>query len=290
MQRDAPPTAPCDALRDALARIDTDGRVLVAFSGGLDSTVLLHAAVELLTSAAAGSAVESRKRLLAIHVDHRLQAPSAEWARHCVESAASLGVDCRVVRLAGAPRQGESVEAWAREHRYAAFVSVAAEVGAAALLTAHHADDQLETFLLRLARGAGLDGLVSIEPDTMRGSLRLLRPFLGLPHSVLEAWARSHGLAWIEDPSNRNETLLRNAVRRQLIPEIDRVLPMLRQRLPETLAALRKERDRLREIDRRSLTSVLEPTHVGIDSSPLTVGTSPLAVGSSALSLSAWRK
>src|SRR5690606_5548724 len=135
----------------------------------------------------------------------------------------TLGVDCRVVRLEGAPQRGESVESWAREARYAAFAGIAEEVGAAALLTAHHADDQIETFLLRLVRGAGLDGLVSIEPDTMRGGLRVLRPFLGLPRSALERWARSRGLAWIEDPSNRDERLLRNAVRRQLVPVLDRV-------------------------------------------------------------------
>lgn len=276
-RRRPPVEAPIAALRDVLARIDANGPVLVAFSGGLDSTVLLHAAADVLGAGEAGSEVESRRSLLAIHVDHGLQAPSADWARHCVGQSDTLGVDCRVVRLEGAPQRGESVESWAREARYAAFAGIAEEVGAAALLTAHHADDQIETFLLRLVRGAGLDGLVSIEPDTMRGGLRVLRPFLGLPRSALERWARSRGLAWIEDPSNRDERLLRNAVRRQLVPVLDRVLPALRQRLPQTLAALREERDRLRELDRRRLETVTEPSR----SAP---------GRAAALSLCAWRR
>src|SRR5690606_29075507 len=109
---------------------------------------------------------------------------------------AALGIEFRASRLQGSPAHGESLEAWARERRYAALAELVAEAGAGALLTAHHADDQIETFLLRLARGAGLDGLVGIEADLTRDGVRLLRPFLSLPRQRLEAWARAAALAW----------------------------------------------------------------------------------------------
>jgi len=237
---------PVDAVRAATAPLGPSVRIAVAFSGGLDSTVLLHAAARVLP----------HDRLLALHVDHGLQAGSAAWAGHCEGQAESLGVTCLSRRLADAPAAGESVEAWAREARYRALVAMARDAGAAVLLTAHHADDRLETFLLRLARGAGLDGLVGIEAETSRDGLRLLRPLLGLPRSRIEAWAREQGLCWIEDPSNADERLPRNAIRRQLVPAIDRILPSLRERLPDTIDALREARDRLRELERRDLAGV----------------------------------
>jgi len=234
---------PVEAVRTALAPLGPSARVAIAFSGGLDSTVLLHAAARALPVG----------RLVACHVDHGLQARSAEWAAHCERVAAALGVSSCARRLAGSPAHGASLEAWAREHRYAALAEMVAASGADALLTAHHADDQIETFLLRLARGAGLDGLVGIETDLNRGGVRLLRPFLSLPRQRLEAWARDAALVWVEDPSNADERLARNALRRQLIPEIDRVLPSLRARLPDTLVALREARDRIRALEMRDL-------------------------------------
>ena len=237
---------PVEAVRAALAPLGASARVAVAFSGGLDSTVLLHAAARVVPIG----------RLLAFHVDHALQAPSAAWAARCASESGALGVGFRSQRLAGRPARGESLEAWAREHRYAALAAMAAEAGVTVLMTAHHADDQVETFLLRLARGAGLDGLVGIEADLVRGGLRLIRPFLALRRARLEAWAREAALAWIEDPSNDDERLARNALRRQLMPVIDRALPSLRERLPDTLASLREARDRMRAMELRDLGGV----------------------------------
>ncbi|TXL66915.1 tRNA lysidine(34) synthetase TilS [Zeimonas arvi] len=237
---------PVEALEAALAPLGASARAAVAFSGGLDSTVLLHAAAQVLPAG----------RLLALHVDHGLQAASAEWAIQCARQAAALGVDFRTRRLAGSPARGESLEAWAREHRYAALAEMAAESGVSVMLTAHHADDQIETFLLRLARGAGLDGLVGIEVDLTRDGLRLMRPLLALSRRCIEAWARESALSWIEDPSNADERVARNALRRQLMPAIDRVLPSLRHRLPDTLASLREARDRIRALELRDLAGV----------------------------------
>jgi tRNA(Ile)-lysidine synthase len=266
---------PVEAVRAALAPLGASARVAVAFSGGLDSTVLLHAAARGLSAALPGApcAAGLGGRLTALHVDHALQSASAEWAEHCARQAQLLDVAFRCKRLAGSPSRGESLEAWAREQRYTALAEMAAESGVSVMLTAHHADDQIETFLLRLARGAGLDGLVGIEADLTRGGLRLLRPLLALPRRRLEEWARESALAWIEDPSNTDERLARNALRRQLMPAIDRVLPSLRQRLPDTLASLREARDRIRALERGDLGGVeVESREFGL-----------------CLSLSAWR-
>jgi tRNA(Ile)-lysidine synthase len=222
------------------------GPLVLAYSGGLDSSVLLHAAAAVLPPA----------RLCVVHVDHGLQQNSSEWAEHCRREVETLGLSCHVLRLEGRPARGESVEAWARTARYEAIVALARELNAGMVLTAHHSDDQIETFLIRLARGAGLDGLIGIEAESWRDGLRLLRPFLDLPRSALEAWARARQLRWIEDPSNADERLLRNAIRRQLAPVIDRVLPGFRHHLPATLGALAQAREVLHERQRLDLQSV----------------------------------
>lgn len=221
-------------------------RVAVAYSGGLDSTVLLHVAASLLP---AGS-------LHAFHVDHGLQAGSVDWARHCEAQARALGVPVRVLSLTGRCPAGESLEAWAREARYAALQRAADEAGVDAVLTAHQADDQIETVLLRLARGAGLDGITGILPDTRHGRLRLLRPWLEISRARLRQWAESHGLGWVEDPSNADTRFTRNAVRERLLPVLDDVLPGLRKRLPASLAALREARQQLQAIEQADLASI----------------------------------
>lgn len=225
------------ALQRAIAESDPDDPTAaadparpwaVAYSGGLDSTVLLHAAVR----------VAGADRILALHVHHGLQAAAEGWAGHALQCCRALGVRLRVLRVEGRPPRGASVEAWARAQRYALMLAAARDAGAAALLTAHHRDDQIETVLLRLARGCGLDGIGGIAADDRREGVRLLRPFLSLDREALRAEALERGLHWIEDPSNADLTIPRNAVRARLLPAIDATLPGLRTRLPETLAQL----------------------------------------------------
>ena len=205
----------------------------VAFSGGLDSTVLLHAAARVLGPA----------RVLALHVHHGLQPAADRWVAHCTEQAHGLGVACRALRARGAPGRGDSVEQWARVERYALLMQAARDAQAAALLTAHHADDQLETVLLALARGCGLDGLTGIAARDLRDGVLLLRPLLVLDRAALLQDALERGLAWVEDPSNRDESLPRNAVRARVLPVLRTVLPQLGAQLPDALAALREARE-----------------------------------------------
>jgi len=186
----------------------------VAFSGGADSTALL----------AALAALRDRPlRLRALHVDHRLQPRSAAWSVHCRRVARALGVQLTVRRARITRRRGESLEAAARAARYALLeASLAA---GEALLTAHHQDDQLETVLLQLLRGAGVAGLAAMPACAPFGRGMLLRPLLPLPRAALRGWLARQHLDWVEDDSNAQLHLDRNYLRA-------RVLPPLRARWP----------------------------------------------------------
>jgi tRNA(Ile)-lysidine synthase len=178
--------------------------VLVAVSGGADSVALLH----LLLSLAA----EWRLRLHVLHVDHQLRADSAADADFVRALGARLGVSVDVATVA-VDRRG-SVEASARAARYAALEAGAARVGAARIALGHTADDQAETVLMRLVQGAGVRGPSGIPP--VRGWI--IRPLIELRRSALEAELRRAGLAWVEDPTNRDPKFLRNRIRHELLP------------------------------------------------------------------------
>jgi tRNA(Ile)-lysidine synthase len=220
------------ALGDGFAGLSASGRIAVAYSGGLDSTVLLHAAVAGLGAS----------RVLALHVHHGLQPAADGWVAHTRAQALGLGAAYRSLRVDGSPRPGDSVEHWARTRRYRLLLQAARDAAVAALLTAHHADDQLETLLLALARGCGLDGLTGLAGDEPRGGVRLLRPLLGIERSELAAYAREAGLAWVEDPTNADLARPRNAVRALAVPGLRAALPGLAGGVRQSLALLAEAR------------------------------------------------
>ncbi|HJT96837.1 MAG TPA: tRNA lysidine(34) synthetase TilS, partial [Rhodanobacteraceae bacterium] len=179
------------------------GAVCVGYSGGLDSTVLLHAL-------AASSAARARS-LRALHVDHGLHADSAAWADHCRTFAATLAVPLDVVRVAVGTTRGQGLEAAARNARYAAFEAALAPGELVAL--AHHRDDQTETVLLKLLRGAGPEGLAGMRALRPLGPGHLWRPLLDVPRDALRDYAQMHGLAFLDDPSNADTRHARNFLR-----------------------------------------------------------------------------
>ncbi len=200
------------------------GRLIVAFSGGMDSTVLLHALTR--------HDLVQRQRLLAVHIDHQLQAASGQWAEHCARVAEDLGVRfvAQSVRVTEVARYGP--EGAARRARHAALESLSASGDL--VLTAHHADDQAETFLLRALRSAGHEGLASMRPLRAFGPAQLGRPLLELPRSSLHAYARRHELHWVEDPSNAESDADRNFLRLQVMPALERRWPQARRSLAES--------------------------------------------------------
>ena len=185
-------------------------RYWVALSGGLDSTVLLHAL--------ASQRSRLPGELRAVHVNHSLHAQAAEWQRHCATLCASLDVplESRIVKVQ--PRPGESLEAVAREQRYAAFRILLGPGDL--LLLAHHQDDQMETFLLQALRGAGVRGLAAMPEAAVVDGLHLARPLLDCGRADIEAWAKHEGLRWMEDPSNTDTGFDRNYLRHEVLPRL----------------------------------------------------------------------
>ena len=214
---------PPEQILESLRGLPPARRYWVAFSGGLDSTVLLHALAQN-RSALPGE-------LKALHINHGLHGDAGRWQAHCERVCASLAVplESRAVRVS--PGRGESLEATARDERYRAFESLM-EPGDM-LLTAQHADDQLETFLLQALRGAGVRGLAAMPTATPFAGGLLARPLLAYTRSELEEWARAAKLSWVEDPSNANQALDRNYLRHE-------VLPRLKARWPAAAATVRR--------------------------------------------------
>lgn len=210
-----------DSLTDFLQPLAAARRWYVAFSGGCDSTVLLHLLNEFCRAHP-----QSTPRLTAVHVNHQLQAPSASWQRHCREVCHAWGVDL-VEPVVDVIDDGDGPEAAARRARYAAFESLL-EAGDI-LFMGHHQDDQVETFLLRLLRGAGLQGLAAMPASRELGRGRLERPLLVWSRAQLVDYARRSQLDWVEDPSNRDEQLDRNYLRGQVLPQLAERWPEYRQ-------------------------------------------------------------
>lgn len=195
-------------------------RWCVAFSGGLDSTVLLQLLADLARR-------EALPPLRAIHVHHGLQSAADAWPEHCRRVCTALGIPLEVVHVQ--VEAGCSLEQAARQARYAA-IEMRLEEGEV-LLTAQHRDDQAETLLFRLLRGAGVRGLAAMPARRRLGRGWLMRPLLDVSRGELEAHARRLGLAWVEDPSNDSLDFSRNYLRHQ-------VMPLLAQRWPQSVTTL----------------------------------------------------
>jgi len=191
----------------------------VALSGGVDSVALLLALQQLRRR----SARWRRFTLRAVHVNHQLRPAARSWEQHCRRLCAALEVPLVVRRVRVPQGPGRSLEAEARQVRYAALTRAMPK--GELLLTAHHLDDQLETFLLQLLRGAGVAGLAAMGECTRLGERWLLRPLLSEPRGELETFARASAVAWVDDDSNVDQRFDRNYLRQ-------RVLPLLRERWP----------------------------------------------------------
>lgn len=226
-----------ESLSDLLAEFAPGTRFAVALSGGLDSTVLLHACRTVFQQHEPGA-------LRAIHIHHGLSPYADMWEAHCQAACAALGIELQVERVQIRQDEGASLESLARHERYAAFESLldAGDV----LLMAHHLDDQAETFLLRSLRGAGPRGLAAIPPRRALGKGLLLRPLLGSTRASLLDWALQQGLRWVEDESNANLRHDRNYCRHAVLPLLEERWPSYRESWLRS-AQLAQEADELNE-------------------------------------------
>jgi tRNA(Ile)-lysidine synthase len=234
--------------------------IAIAYSGGLDSSVLLH-----LARAAAAEAP-----LFAFHIHHGLSPNADAWEAHCAKEAAKLGITFAAQRVTLADRKA-GTEASARQARYAALGELCREHGVELLLTAHHLDDQAETILLQLARGAGPAGLSGMDAYNaapgLLGSAGILlaRPLLQASRAQLEAHAREHAIAHIDDESNADTRYARNALRHTVMPALAAAFPGFQERFARSAAHARSAQRLLAELAEQDLQATLEDGSVAVD-------------------------
>ncbi|HMN58441.1 MAG TPA: tRNA lysidine(34) synthetase TilS [Ottowia sp.] len=224
----------------------------VAFSGGADSTALLLACVARWPG-----------QVQAWHVHHGLQAAADDFERHCAAVCARLQVPLRVQRMDARAAPGQSPEAVARARRYEAFEALASTDQARAaiktIVIAQHADDQAETVLLALSRGAGLPGLAAMPARWRRGGLVYARPLLDVPAPAIRAWLRARGEDWVEDPSNADERYTRNRIRARLLPVLQELFPAFRATFARSAAHAAQAQDILAEVAAQDLAACGQP-------------------------------
>ena len=218
---------PASASARAFLKAHGEKRIAVGLSGGIDSVVLLHL-------------LKHHPGVSAIHVHHGLSPNADAWAAFCRRLCKQWDVPLTIAKV-NVHRSGKGLEAAAREARYAAFGKVKADV----IALAHQLDDQAETVLMNLLRGAGLRGASGMRALSRFGAKLLARPLLEIPKKNLEGYARLHRLEWIEDESNADETLTRNFLRR-------RVGPLLETRFPDWKRALARAARLFSERDDRA--------------------------------------
>ncbi len=222
-QRDITAVFSPSALAGVLQRLGLSAAtpLKVAFSGGLDSCVLLHALCRLREAL--------QLPLHAVHVDHGLRPDSSGWARHAQQTCDRLKIPCTVERVQVTRIRGHGLEDAARRARYACLARHVASGDV--LLTAHQADDQAETVLLQLLRGTGVHGLAAMPAMAAFHQGRLARPLLEFTREQLAAYARQENLQWIDDTSNADLRLSRNYLRHQVFPLLEAHWPEASRRI-----------------------------------------------------------
>jgi tRNA(Ile)-lysidine synthase len=236
-------------LRPLLRLLHPHPHLLVAFSGGLDSTVLLHQLVTLRDTQAANFYIR------AMHIHHGLSPFADEWAEHCrkVCEQWNVPIDVKRVQLAD---DGLGIEAHARAARYQALAATLRPEEV--LLTAQHLDDQCESFLLALKRGSGPAGLAAMPQRLPFGSTELIRPLLGQTRKELESWANEHQLAWIEDESNQDDSYDRNYLRLRVLPEIQQRWPHFAQSVARSAELCGEQEQLLDELLAEQLNELVQ--------------------------------
>ena len=225
----------------------------VALSGGADSTALLLACAQRWPG-----------QVRAVHIHHGLQDAADTFEAHCRDLCQQLNVPLAVRRVHAGHAPGQSPEDAARKARYAALAeSVQSEwPDVQDLLLAQHADDQVETLLIALSRGAGLPGLASMPSHWQRLGLNWHRPCLTVPGEALRAWLHSQGQNWVEDPTNTDERYTRNRIRARVLPALAEALPAFRETFARSAAHAAEAQEVLNEVAALDLAQVGVPPRI----------------------------
>ena len=240
-------------LEQALADFSPGLPFAVAFSGGADSTALLLACARRWPG-----------QVRAVHIHHGLQDAADGFEAHCCALCEHLGLPLLVCRVQAGHAPGQSPEDAARQARYAALAEAVQTEwpDVRDVAVAQHADDQVETLLIALSRGAGLPGLASMPAHWQRGGLNWHRPFLAVPGAALRDWLRERGQAWVEDPTNSDEQFTRNRIRARLLPVLAEAFPAFRDTFARSAAHAAQSQEVLDEVAAQDLAHVGNPPRI----------------------------
>jgi len=231
--------------------------LVVAYSGGADSTALLLACAQKWPG-----------QISAVHVHHGLQAAADDFETHCTQVCAALGVPLTVQKVQAQPLPGQSPEDAARRHRYKAFEALALmnkgqiaiqSIAIQSIAIAHHADDQIETLLLALSRGAGLPGLSAMPAVWTRAGIHYHRPLLRVSGGEVRRWLAGQGAAFVTDPSNVDERYTRNRIRARVLPALDACFPQFRDTFARSALHAAQAQALLLEVAAQDLVQVGVP-------------------------------
>ncbi len=227
----------------------------VGFSGGADSTALM-----------AACAARRPGEVVAFHVHHGLQAAADDFEQHCLDVCERLAVPLRVHRVDARHARGDSPEDAARRARYGAFAEMArmseGRASIKSIALGHHADDQIETLLLALSRGAGLPGLAAMPARAERSGLEIYRPLLAVPGADIREWLAGRGLPWIEDPTNGDARYTRNRIRAVVLPALAQAFPQFRATFARSIGHAAQAQELLDEFAAQDLETVGNPPRI----------------------------
>ncbi len=227
-----------------------DAHYLLAYSGGLDSHVLLHLLVEL-------KKLKHINNLSVVHINHQIHADSSQWAEHCMQQCEQYKLHCDVIKVLVDKDSGLGLEAAARQARYTAFKTLVTDK--TFLLTAQHADDQVETFLLQSLRGGGVKGLAAMPAIKPFAKGYLSRPLLLVPQQEIVDYAKQYNLSWVDDPSNVDTKFDRNYLRQHVVPVLKKRWPSINKifsRVTQHQAENKKLIAELAQMDLQQLEAV----------------------------------
>ncbi|MBB1076189.1 tRNA lysidine(34) synthetase TilS [Rhodoferax sp. 4810] len=243
------------SLAQAMATFEPTLPLAVGYSGGADSTALLLACAQKWPG-----------QVSAMHVHHGLQDAADDFEAHCRKVCAALGVPLTVQKMDARHAPGQSPEDAARRARYKAFEALAlmnkGQIAIQSIAIAHHADDQVETLLLALSRGAGLPGLSAMPQRWTRGGLTYHRPLLRVSGADIRHWLAEQGAAFVEDPTNSHERYTRNRIRAQVLPVLEASFPQFRDTFARSSAHAAQAQALLLEVAQQDLAQAGVPPRI----------------------------